>query len=45
MAVTLTLTLLASRDLLLLINFANNLDPYQDRQNVGTDLDQNRFTL
>ena len=29
----------------LLINFANNLGPDQDRQNVGSDLYLNRLTL
>ena len=29
----------------LLITFANSLDPDQDRQNVGPDLDLNRLTL
>ena len=29
----------------LLITFANSLDPDQDRQNVGRDLDPNRLTL
>ena len=29
----------------LLITFANSLDPDQDRQNVGPDLDPNRLTL
>ena len=29
----------------LLIIFANSLDPDQDRQNVGPDLDPNRLTL
>ena len=29
----------------LLITFANSLDPDQDQQNVGTDLDQNCVTL
>ena len=29
----------------LLITFANNLDPYQARQNVGPDLDPNWLTL
>ena len=29
----------------LLITFANRLDPNQDRQNVGSDLDPNRLTL
>ena len=29
----------------LLITFANNLDPDQDRQNFGPDLDQNCMTL
>ena len=28
----------------LLITFANSLDPDQDRQNVGPDLDPNRLT-
>ena len=28
-----------------LITFANSLDPDQDRQNVGPDLDPNRLTL
>ena len=27
----------------LLITFSNSLDPYQDRQNVGPDLDPNCF--
>ena len=37
---------LASRDLChWLITFANSLDPDQDRQNVGPDLDSNRLTL
>ena len=36
----------ASGDLChLLIIFANGLDPDQDRQNVGPDLDPNRLTL
>ena len=30
---------------LLLITFANSLDPDQDRQNVGPDLDPNCLTL
>ena len=30
---------------LLLIIFANSLDPDQDRQNVGPDLDPNHLTL
>ena len=30
---------------LLLINFENSLDPDQDQQNVGPDLDQNHLTL
>ena len=29
----------------LLMNFANSLDPDQDRQNVGPDLDSNSLTL
>ena len=29
----------------LLITFANSLDPHQDRQNVGPDLDPNCSTL
>ena len=29
----------------LLITFANSLDPDQDRQNVGPDLDPNRLAL
>ena len=29
----------------LLITLANNLDPDQDRQNVGPDMDPNRLTL
>ena len=29
----------------LLITFANSLDPDQDRQNVGPDLDPNALTL
>ena len=29
----------------LLVTFANSLDPDQDRQNVGPDLDPNRLTL
>ena len=29
----------------LLITFANGLDPDQDRQNVGPDLDPNHLTL
>ena len=29
----------------LLMNFANSLDPDQDRHNVGPDLDPNRLTL
>ena len=29
----------------LLITFANGLDPGQDQQNVGPDLDRNRLTL
>ena len=29
----------------LLITFANSLDPDQDRQNVGPDLDRNGLTL
>ena len=29
----------------LLITFVNSLDPDQDRQNVGPDLDPNRLTL
>ena len=29
----------------LLITFANNLDPEQDRQNLGPDLDPNCLTL
>ena len=29
----------------LVITFANSLDPDQDRQNVGPDLDQNSLTL
>ena len=29
----------------LLISFANSLDPDQDRQNVGPDLDPNGLTL
>ena len=29
----------------LLITFANSLDPDQDRQNIGPDLDPNRLTL
>ena len=29
----------------LLITFANSLDPDQDRQNVGPDLDPSRLTL
>ena len=28
---------------MLLANFANRLDPHQDRQNVGPDLDPNRL--
>ena len=39
------LTLLASGHVCsLLIAFANSLDPDQDRQNVGPDLDSNRLT-
>ena len=29
----------------LLVTFANSLDPDQDRQNIGLDLDPNRLTL
>ena len=29
----------------LLITFANSLEPDQDRQNVGPDLDPHRFTV
>ena len=29
----------------LLIAFANSLDPNQDSQNVGPDLDPNRLTI
>ena len=29
----------------MLITFANSLDPDQDRQNVGPDLDPNRLSL
>ena len=36
---------LASGDFRLLITFANSLDPDQDRQNVGPDLDPNFLTL
>ena len=37
---------LASSDFCRLpISFANNLDPYQDRQNVGPDLDPTCLTL
>ena len=37
---------LASDDLFrLLMIFVNSLDPDQDRQNVGPDLDPNRLTL
>ena len=37
---------LASSDFCpLLITFANSLDPDQDQQNTGPDLDQNRLTL
>ena len=37
---------LASSDFChLLITFANSLDPDQDGQNVGSDLDPNRLTL
>ena len=40
------LHLLASGDFcLLLIIFANSLDPDQDRQTVGPDLDPNHLTL
>ena len=40
------LTLLAGGDLYcLLITFANILDPDQDRQKVGPDLDPNHLTL
>ena len=39
----LTLSLLV--ETCLLITFANNLDPDQDRQNVGPDLDPNCLTL
>ena len=36
---------LASSDFCqLLITFANSLDPDQDQQNVGPDLDSNRLT-
>ena len=28
-----------------LVAFANSLDPDQDRQNVGPDLDPNRLTV
>ena len=37
--------LLAANFCHLLITFANSLDPDQDRQNVGRDLDTNRLTL
>ena len=40
----LTLSLLAATCCLLL-TFANGLDPDQDGQNVGPDLDPNRLTL
>ena len=40
------LTLLASSDFCrLLITFANSLNPDQDKQNVGPDLDLNHLTL
>ena len=38
----LTLSMLAAT-CCLMIFFANNLDPDQDRQNVGPDLDPNRL--
>ena len=42
----LTFSLLAATfNCRLLISFANSLDPDQDRQNVGPDLDPNRLTL
>ena len=39
------LTLSLRRLLCLLITFASSLDPDQDRQNVGSDLDRNCLTL
>ena len=43
---TLINSLFVSGDLYrLLMSFANSLDPDQDRQNVGPDLDPNRLTL
>ena len=42
---TLALFFFASGDFCLLITFANSLDPDQDRQNVGPDLDPNCLTL
>ena len=42
----LSLTFLGGGDFChLLITFANSLDPDQDRQNVGPDLDPNCLTL
>ena len=42
----LVISFLASGDVCrLLITFANSLDPDQDRQNVGPDLDPNHLTL
>ena len=41
---TLTLSLLAAI-CRLLITLANSLDPDQDRQNIGSDLDSNCLTL
>ena len=42
---TLTLPLLAGNVCRLLISFANRLDPDEDRQKVGPDLDGNCLTL
>ena len=42
---SLTLSLLAAAFFHLLMTLANGVDPDQDRQNVGPDLDPNRLTL
>ena len=42
---TLTLSYASGAFCLLLITFANSLDPDQDRNSVGPDLDPNDLTL
>ena len=45
MEVFVFISFLASGNYLLLITLANSLDPDQDRQNAGPDLDPNCLTL